>query len=136
MAKKPRDFQVSEIPSFGDFELPSQPKQKYLHKGTKSSVRMVTLLSEFPSFRDSEFLRFRVSEIPSLRDSESLRFRVSEIPSFRDSEFLRFRVRVFEIPRAFCGCFGVLANYTSAHNGVEIVFDAKHVVTCGLNRLQ
>ena len=72
MTKKPKEFRVSEIPSFGDFEFPSQLKQKYLHKGSKSSVRMVTLLSEFPriqasgfpSFRDSEFLRFRESEFP------------------------------------------------------------------------
>ena len=41
MAKKPREFRVSEIPSFGDFEFPSQLKQKYLHKGSKSSVRTV-----------------------------------------------------------------------------------------------
>ena len=45
-----------------------------------------------PSFRDSEFPRFRVSEFPSFRDSEFPRFRVSEIPSFRVSEFPRLDV--------------------------------------------
>ena len=78
MAKKPREFRVSEIPSFGDFEFPSQLKQKYLHKGSKSSIRMVTLLSEFPIFQDSKLSSFRVSELP--------RFRVSEIPSPRFRE--------------------------------------------------
>ena len=35
---------AKRLPRFGDFQFPSQLKQKYLHKGSKSSVRMVTLM--------------------------------------------------------------------------------------------
>ena len=85
MAKKPREFRVFEIPSFGDFEFPSQLKQKYLHKWSKSSVRMATLLSEFPIFQDSKRSSFWVSVIPSFWDFES-EIRVSEMqrPRFRE----------------------------------------------------